>query len=151
MSIRCLIRPISLLLDLGKQSRSGTLRPKHSLGLVTLGSYCPKIRRFTIGVELTCYLEKVLFYIPLNKLARGRTLTICSHGGIVAINILCIFITCGPARSLTQPSSILRIIYRAILFRRECHRVNCSLHPIEYLIPSGHIFKVNITLRPIHL
>jgi hypothetical protein len=41
MSIRCLIRPISLLLDLRKQSRSSTLRPKHSLCLVTLGSYCP--------------------------------------------------------------------------------------------------------------
>lgn len=41
MSIRCLIRPISLLLNLWKQSRSGTLRPKHSLCLVTFGSHCP--------------------------------------------------------------------------------------------------------------
>ena len=101
MSIWGLIRPISLLLNLGEQPRSGTLRPKYSFCLVTLWSHRPKIRGLSIGVEFTCYLEKVLFYIPLDKLARCWTLTICCHCSVVAINILCIFVIRASSRCLT--------------------------------------------------
>ena len=66
MSIRGLIGPISLLLDLGKQPRCGTVSRKHSCRLITFRSYCPIIHSLAIGVELASYLEKGLFYIALH-------------------------------------------------------------------------------------
>ncbi len=85
MSIRGLIGPISLLLDLRKQPRCGTVSCKHSCRLITFSSNCPIIRSLAIGVELASYLEKVLFYISLHKLSRCRTLNILCHRGIIVV------------------------------------------------------------------